>query len=248
MHIMYVDESGDPGIHQYGSPFFILSGLIVPQDEWPKYLDRLKTLRRSIKSSYGLLLREEIHASELIRINKLKSYSAIKKSDRIQILRQYCSQIPVIFDTAKVINICLKKSDFSTAQDVQQTAWSRLIQRYDTYLKKSAKDKGMIIADETNSYSIMHLLRKMRVYNYMPSHYGPPYNAPADSIIEDLVQRNSTHSYFIQTVDVIAHLLYRKEAPKGSLKKFGIEGYFDMLDPILLKEASKSDPLGIVRK
>lgn len=248
MHIMYVDESGDPGIHQYGSPFFILSGLIVPQDEWQKYLDRLKTLRRSIKSSYGLLLREEIHASELIRINKLKSYSAIRKSDRIQLLRQYCSQIPIIFDAAKVINVCLRKSDFPTAHDVQMTAWSRLIQRFDTYLKKSAKDKGMIISDDTNSYSVMQLLRKMRVYNYTPSHYGPAYNAPTDSIIEDLVQRNSKHSYFIQTVDVIAHLLYRKEVPKGSLKKFGIEGYFDMVEPILLKEASKSDPLGIVRK
>jgi hypothetical protein len=245
---MYVDESGDPGLNHYGSPFFILSGLIVPQDEWPKYLDRLKTLRRSIKSSYGLLLREEIHASELIRINKLKSYSAIKKTDRIQILKQYCSQIPIIFDTAKVINICLKKTDFQNAQDVQITAWSRLIQRFDTYLKKSTKDKGMIISDEVNSFGIMQLLRKMRVYNYTPSHYGPPYNTPADSIIEDLVQRNSMHSYFIQTADVIAHLLYRKEVPKGSLKKFGIEHYFDLLEPVLLKEASKSDPLGIVRK
>lgn len=245
---MYVDESGDPGLNHYGSPFFILSGLIVPQDEWPKYLDRLKTLRRSIKSSYGLLLREEIHASELIRINKLKSYSAIKKTDRIQILKQYCSQIPIIFDTAKVINICLKKTDFQNAQDVQITAWSRLIQRFDTYLKKSTKDKGMIISDEVNSFGIMQLLRKMRVYNYTPSHYEPPYNTPADSIIEDLVQRNSMHSYFIQTADVIAHLLYRKEVPKGSLKKFGIERYFDLLEPVLLKEASKSDPLGIVRK
>ncbi|MCC6280326.1 MAG: DUF3800 domain-containing protein, partial [Saprospiraceae bacterium] len=30
MHFIYVDESGDPGIHQYGSPFYILSGLVVP--------------------------------------------------------------------------------------------------------------------------------------------------------------------------------------------------------------------------
>jgi hypothetical protein len=74
MHIMYVDESGDPGIHQYGSPFFILSGLIVSQDEWQKYLDRLKTFRKSIKPDYNLLLRAEVHASELIRINKTSSY------------------------------------------------------------------------------------------------------------------------------------------------------------------------------
>lgn len=248
MHIMYVDESGDPGIHSYGSPFYILSGLIVHQDEWSKYLDRLKTFRKSIKSSYGLLLREEIHAAELIRINKTVSYRDIKKSDRINILKAYCHQIPIIFDGAKVINVCLKKSDFTTPEEVQLTAWNRLIQRFDTFLKKVAKDKGIIISDDTDGHKIMRLMRKMRVYNPVPSYYGKPYNAPIDNILEDLLQRNSQHSYFIQTVDVIAHILYRKEHPKGSLKKYGLELLFDILEPVLLKEAAKGDNLGIVRK
>lgn len=248
MHIMYVDESGDPGIHQYGSPFFILSGLIVSQDEWQKYLDRLKTFRKSIKTDYNLLLRAEVHASELIRINKTSSYREIRKSDRIKILKAYCQQIPLIFDTAKVINVCLKKADFQNPEEVQLTAWNRIIQRFDTYLKKAAKDKGIIISDDTDGHKVMQLLRKMRVYNPIPSHFGASYNAPTDSIIEDLFQRNSQHSYFIQTVDVIAHVLYRKEYPKGSLKKFGLEYFFDILDPVLLKEAAKGDDFGIVRK
>jgi len=49
-------------------------------------------------------------------------------------------------------------------------------------------------------------------------------------------------------VDVIAHVLYRKEYPKGSLKKFGLEHFFDILEPVLLKEAAKGDDFGIVRK
>lgn len=248
MHIMYVDESGDPGIHQYGSPFYILSGLIVPQDEWSKYLDRLKTFRKAIKENYGLILREEIHAAELIRINKIESYRKIHKNHRIDILRAFSNQIPVIFDTAKIINVCLRKADYSSPNGVQQIAWKRLIQRYDTFLKKNAKDKGIIISDDTDGQKIMKLMRKMRVYNPVSSHFGEPYNALVDNILEDLLQRNSKHSYFIQAVDVIAHILYRKEFPKGSLKKYGIENLFDKLEPILLKEASKSDQLGIVRK
>lgn len=248
MHFIYVDESGDPGIHQYGSPFYILSGLVVPQDEWSKYLERLKTFRQSIKDTYGLQLREEIHAAELIRINKTISYRSIKKIDRISILKAYCQQIPIIFDTAKVINICLVKSNFSTPEEVQLTAWNRLIQRFDTFLKKSAKDKGIVISDETDGHKIMRLMRKMRVYNPVPYYFGSAYNAPTDNILEDLLQRNSQHSYFIQTVDVIAHILYRKECPKGSLKKYGLELLFDVLEPILLKEAAKGDKLGIVRK
>ena len=248
MHIMYVDESGDPGINHYGSPFYILSGLIVPQDEWSKYLDRLKIFRKSIKNNYGLLLREEIHAAELIRINKIDAYRHIKKSDRIDILIAYLHQIPVIFDTAKVVNICLRKSDFAPPQDVQEIAWNKLIQRFDTFLKNSAKDKGIIVADDTDGPKIMQLLRKMRVYNPVPSYYGSSYNAPTDNIIEDLLMRNSQHSYLIQTVDVIAHSLYRRESPKGSLKKYGLEKMFDVLEPILLKEAARGDQLGIVRK
>jgi hypothetical protein len=247
MHILYVDESGDPGDNPYGSPFYILSGIVISQDEWQKYLERLKTFRQSLKTRYGLLIREEMHATELIRINKLKAYKKIRKSDRIQILREYCQQIPLIFDTAKIINVCLTKADHK-GHDVQLVAWNRLIQRFDTYLKKGVKDKGIIISDDTDGKKVMHLLRKMRIYNPVPSHYGSPYNAPTDSIIEDILQRSSNHSYFIQTADVIAHLLYRKEYPKGSLKKYGLERLFDVLEPVVLKEASKGDPLGIVRK
>jgi hypothetical protein len=245
---MYVDESGDPGLHEHSSPHFILSGLVISQDDWDKYLGRLKTFRKSLKIKYGLNQRTEIHATELIRINKTEEYKKIKKSDRINILRDYCSEIPLIFDNAQSINICIDIDKNSTT-DVFNLAWSRLFQRFDTFLKKNTKDKGIVVADDTDSIKLMQLQRKMRVYNPTPSHYGDDfYNAPIDRIIEDTFSRSSHHSYFIQTVDVIAHILYRKEYPKGSLKKFGMEHQFKKLEPILLKQASKSDEFGIVRK
>lgn len=246
---MYVDESGDPGIHKYSSPHFILSGLIISESEWKEYLSRLKTFRKSLKEQYGLNQRTEIHASELIRIKSLDEYRKIYKTDRINILRDFCEQIPIIFDNAKVINVCFNIEDFEDSLTLQKQAWSKLIQRFDTYLKKTVKDKGIIVADDTDSHVIMQLLRKMRVYNPISSHFTSRfYNAPVDNIIEDIFQRSSHHSYFIQTVDVIAHLLYRQEYPKGSLRKYGIENLFKRFEPILLKEASKSVELGIVRK
>ncbi len=100
----------------------------------------------------------------------------------------------------------------------------------------------------TDSLKLMALQRKMRIYNPTPSHFSEPYNAPIDNVIEDTFSRSSYHSYFLQSVDLVAHLLYRKEYPKGSLKKFGIEHLFEKLEPILLKQASRSDEFGIVRK
>lgn len=248
MQLMYVDESGDPGHHIQSSPHFILSGLVIDQDDWMSILDRLKTFRKHIKNTYGLNQRTEIHASELIRVNKIDEYKKISKTNRINILRDYCTEIPTIFDTAKLINVCIDIRQHPEV-DIFQLAWMRLLQRYDNYLKKDAKDMGVVVSDDTESVKLMRLMRKMRIYNPTPSHFSESsYNAPADNIIEDAFARSSHHSYFIQSVDVVAHLLYRKEYPKGSLKKFRIEKQFQKLDPILLKKASKSDPYGIVRK
>jgi len=247
MYLMYVDESGDPGNTGFSTDHFILSGLIISQDEWDKYLSKLKIFRKTIKSKYNLNQRTEIHAAELIRPGKIEEYKKIWKTNRINILRDYCSEIPIIFDTAKVINVCIKKSEHKGV-DIFELAWSRLLQRFDTYLKKSVNDKGIVIADDTDSNKLMALHRKMRIYNPIPSHYHGSYNSPIDNIIEDVFSRGSHHSYFVQTVDIIVHSLYRKEYPKGSLKKFGMEYQFQKIEPILLKEASKGDELGIVRK
>lgn len=247
MYLMYVDESGDTGLTGHASEHFILSGLIVHQNDWNKYMERLKIFRKALKDKYGLNQRTEIHAAELIRINKQKEYRKIRKTERINILKNYCSQMPIMFDSAKVINICIHKEDHKE-QDIFELAWSRLLQRYDTFLKKSVNDKGIVIADDTDSVKLRNLQRKMRVYNPITSHYTGYYNAPIDNILEDSFMRDSSHSYFIQSADVIAHILYRKEYPKGSLKKFGLEYVFNKIEPILLKKASSYDELGIVRK
>ena len=166
---MYIDESGDPGKYDPmmsdNSRHFILSGLMINQEDWLECLTRLKSFRQLIKKDYGLNLKEEIHASELIRINKIDAYRSIPKNDRVQILKQFTSQLPIIFDKAKVINVCLDKTQFQTTKDIQEVAWIRLIQRFDTFLKKVVSDKGIIVPDSTNTVIIRNLLRKMRGYN-----------------------------------------------------------------------------------
>lgn len=244
---MYVDESGDPGTHELSSQHYILSGLIISQDEWDKYLTRLKAFRKLLKEKYKLNQRTEIHTSELIRVQKLKEYKHIKKSDRLSIIKDYCTEMPRIFDTAHIINICIKIEEHPNS-DIFNLAWGRLLQRFDTFLKKIGNDKGIIVADDTDSIKLMSLQRKMRIYNPTPSHFSGTYNSAIDSIIEDTFSRSSHHSYFLQSVDMVAHTLYRMEYPKGSLKKFGIEHQFKKLEPILLKQASKNDDYGIVRK
>ena len=247
MYLMYVDESGDPGVFSgQNSQHFILIGLIVPINEWNTSLQRLVKLRKHFSKTMGLPEREEIHSSELVRINKIDAYRKISKSTRISILKTFVNEIPNIFPESKIISVCLDKQSLGNQQSFQELAWKRLIQRYDTFLKKG-NAKGIIVSDDSDEPVLRGLLRKMRVYNYVPSKFSGYYNPVISNIVEDIFFRQSKHSFVIQVVDAIAHSLYRKEYPKGSLKKFGLQYLFDTLAPLLLKEASPKDPQGIVR-
>ena len=208
MQLMYVDESGDIGLSKYSSLHYILSGIIIDEDDWQESLNRMKEFRKYLKIKYGILIRTELHAAELIRVNKIEEYKQIYKSQRIQILKEFVKQIPIIFNNAVIINICLKKTEFEDGINFQELAWSRLIQRYSTYLKKMQKGRGIIISDDCYDANIRKLLRKMRVYNPTPSLYQGTYNVPINNIIEDVFMRSSQHSMMIQAADFIAHTLY----------------------------------------
>ena len=247
MYMMYVDESGDPGKSVGSSGHYILSGIVIHYKQWTNKLNMLKKFRKYIQTKYGLGVQTEIHATELLRIKKIMAYKDIKKADRLRILNEYATYIPNIFKGCKIINVSFNKSKLDLVENVHKLAWERLITRYDTYLKKTAKDEGIIFSDEGNEKTMRLLLRKMRIYNPIQSHFGGSYNAKITKIIEDVTFRKSNTSYFIQTVDVIAFLLYRMDYPKGSTKKYNLDKMFPLLEPIFLKEASPSDKYGVVR-
>ncbi|UOQ66149.1 DUF3800 domain-containing protein [Hymenobacter volaticus] len=248
MYLLYVDESGDPGkFVGTNSPHYILSGLIISIDDWNNAVERLVKFRESAQKTSGLDRRVEIHSSELIRPHKLEAYKAIQKSERVLLLKRFVAEMHNFFPNGRIINICLDKAKLAHYDEYQEVAWKRLIQRYDTFLKK-AKARGIIVSDDTNEASLRKLIRKMRVYNPIESRFGGFYNPVINNIVEDIFHRSSTNSYFIQAVDAIAFCLYRKEYPKGSLRKFGFQYLFDTLDSMLLKEAAPNDPQGIIRR
>ncbi|RNI28190.1 DUF3800 domain-containing protein [Rufibacter immobilis] len=250
MYLMYVDESGDAGVFTgNNSPHYILSGIIIHVDDWKDSLERIIKYRKMLRDTVGLQTRVELHCSELIRIQKIEEYKAIPKFTRLALITSFVGEMPALFSKGKILNICLRKEALPHCTDFQTLAWSRLIQRYDTYLKKADNSKGIIISDDTGEAIIRSLLRKMRVYNPVASHFNASYHNPViDNIIEDVFYRDSAHSHIIQAADFVAHTLYRKEYPKGSLKKYGLDRAFNLLEPILLKQASTADPLGIVRR
>lgn len=259
MYFMYVDESGDPGQwdparppSQQGTSYFILTGVILPAREWRNYLTALVDIRRQVKLRYGVPMRVELRGSVLINPRGDRRLKELPRRLRVMLYRELLEAVAVRMPAAKVLNIYVNKLQpryVSTSNvDLHMRSWEYLIQRYDTFLKKQEDAPvGIIFADETNEVKIRRILRKMRVYNPVPSVYHGYYHNPVLRVVEDPVIRQSQHSYFVQLADLIAHALYRKEHPKGSYRRFNVDQLFDAIQPLLLREASRSDPDGIVR-
>jgi hypothetical protein len=206
---MYVDESGDPGqwdaakpASQQGTPYFILTGFILPAREWRNYLSAMVEIRRQIKLKYGVPVRAELRGSTLIHPRGDTQLKQLPRRQRVALYREVLETVVARMPDARVLNIYVDKlqprySSTSNA-DLQARSWTFLIQRFDTFLRKQGDAPvGLIFADETNEVKIRRVLRRMRVYNPVPSMYQGYYHNPVLRVVEDPVIRKSQHSYFI---------------------------------------------------
>ncbi len=256
MFLMYVDESGDPGVSPSASRFYILSGLVVHETAWKTTLDRLVQFRRRMKGVYGLRQRDEIHAGPFIHA-KLKDMHGIQRGHRLSILRAYIKELAQT-PNIRFIHVVVDKQGKTPGTDLFELAWKALLQRFENTIQhqnfpgsQNPSDMGIVLPDDGNTDRLRHLLRKMRAFNPVPNQYvttsGTARNLPVRFIVEDPIHRDSRHSYFVQSVDVTAYFLMQYSIPNKYIRQKGARNYFQHLAPVLLKQASPRDPLGIVR-
>lgn len=253
MYLMYVDESGDTGLINSPTRYFVLSGIVIHELRWRDYLEQLIDFRKRMLRAFGLHLREEIHASQFI--TSPGSFARINKNDRLTILRNFANELAVMTDF-NVINVMVDKNGKASSYDVFDMAWRALIQRFENTCShhnfrgpSNSDDKEMIIADNTDMKKLTALIRQMRRYNPVPhsANFGFGYrNIVSQYLIEDPNFRDSEQSYFIQAADLIAYLLLQYTQPCNYMKKKSGNNYFLRLNPILCKVASSTNTLGIV--
>jgi len=253
LYLMYVDESGDCGLANSPTRYFILTGLVLHELRWQAYLDQFVEFRHRMKQQFGIRLREEIHAADFI--SRPGPLIRIKRNDRLTIVRSLADQLASMTDF-NVINVVVDKQGKPAQYDAFEAAWKVLIQRFENTLShrnfsgpRNPDERGILFPDDTDRKKLTLLLRRMRRYNPIPNRfeYGlGSRNIVMTKIIEDPNFRDSEHSYFIQSADLAAFLLYQHLAPSAYMKKKSGRNYFLRLNPILCKVASSSDPYGIV--
>jgi hypothetical protein len=252
MYLMYVDESGDPGVAGSGSGFYILTGLIIHELSWQSALDDLVVFRKSIRDRYGWKLRTELHAQEMVN-GRVSGNDGIQRNKRFLILRSLLDWIGARNDIG-IITVVVEKAGYETPTEVFETGWKYLIQRFENTLQhrnspgpQNAEDRGIVIPDNTNGEALRKLLRKMRRYNPVPSAFGPSArNTPIRTIIEDPMLRDSRDSFFIQLADVCAYFARQSFQPNKIVKKQGARHYYGRLEPAIIKKAAPGHPLGMV--
>lgn len=253
MYLLYVDESGDSGMINSPTRYFVLTGLVIHELRWQTNLEQIVSFRGRMRDEFGLRVREEIHAAAMI--NKPGSLARIRRNDRLTIIRGFANELATMKDL-NIINVVVDKQGKAADYDPFTMAWKVLTQRFENTLSHrnlpgpvNPDDRGMVFADHTDDKKLMQLLRQMRRYNPVPNQpsFGLGYrNLVLTSIIEDPSFRDSEHSYFVQAADVAAFLLYQRLAPNSYIRKKSGQNYFKRLDPVLCKVASSNDPDGIV--
>jgi hypothetical protein len=253
MYLMYVDESGDAGLGGSPTRYFVLTGMVVHELRWHDALTELIAFRKRMRTTYGLLMREEIHAGRML--TRPGALVRIKRNERLAIIRHFLDQLAGM-QYLSFINVRIDKSTKTTGYGPFEQGWKILIQRFENTLNRrnfpgpaNADDRGTIFCDETDDAALRKLYRKMRTFNPIPnmSQHGVGYRQmPLIRIVEDPSIRRSHHSYFIQAADVAAFALYQRYAPSQYVRHKGARNLFDRLDPVLCKVASTTNKYGIV--
>ena len=229
MHILFIDESGGlvPRGKQ-GPKHFVLGGLIIPEEIWPKLAHDLK----KIKNAYAVI--GEIKWRNFIAGNKKPENSlrhlAPEKRDAMR-LELYAAFTK--YKSLRVISVIADVQRSYADETIEnedglyQRSYKVLTERFQYFLQdlertSGQKINGLIVCDHRNSREDSRLQqfhqKLVNSDNMFTSNYA--------NLIEGLFVAPSHFSVGIQFADLVAGAVFRKiEA--------GDSRFFDIIKPLV---------------
>ena len=140
---------------------------------------------------------------------------------------------------------------FSSITEIPERSLERIFTRVHNTAERNDY-YALTFFDSGNEISTQKTLRKLRVINYIPSKYGGWHgetiirNVPVSRIIADSMFIDSSKDYMIQVVDFIAYAAKTMYEPSSNAVRYGLQDSYKILEPIFLKQVTKSNELGIV--
>lgn len=215
MQFLYIDESGDSGMAENSSPFFILAGLAIDASYWKTFYHQIDSLRIQIRQRHGVDF-GEFKGAELFE-HKGTSYKLQLSPKETQ--RIYESLIELIFDThIQRYIIVQSKPDLRRKhptsnqnilqKELGQQVWQTLLSKFEQEMINSTQrtnqvTNGLIYMDGQPNKQIN------RVVRIAARKFDQEQSYPNVGIVESPVYLNSKDSTFIQLADILAYSVNR---------------------------------------
>ena len=213
MHLVYVDESGDPGVINSPTASYILSGIKIPAMGWHDAQSRLLSFRQRMRDHVGLKMSAEIHASEFL--GGSKSFLGLEPRQRLRVALWLLRELGQMQGLSCHSVACLKRDE----PQPMQSCWRHLA----ADLTSSASDPMLLISDFGETESIKAAMAAFRSAHERHA-----------LIIEDPFHRDSRHSYFLQATDLVAYLQRQRHHPNALFRARQPDDLFAELDKISL--------------
>lgn len=217
-YIAYFDETRDDGIATTSSDHFILTSLYMPAESWQQNFNLVRSLRKELRDKYGFHVMEEMHTKHFLTDkNPYRNYRWSKEIKR-EIIKAFTLTIAEM--DLKIVNVIIDKRKFKDENyRILENALKYNIQRIEN--DSEGIWNYLIITDEGRIAPMRKTARAIRSYNPIQSKYSYGFmNQPITNMIEDILEKNSSESYFIQICDFVSffvHLYFLTEIRKVSL-------------------------------
>lgn len=212
MHIMYVDESGDPGLPsggEFGAPtdpsrFYVRAGIIVHGWRW-MHVDRRIA---SLKAAFQMKWDDEIKATWIRRGKKhFEAWSAAQRQTFIdELLNSISRELDISIIVVAIDKSLVNRTARPRMVNPAVRSLELLLERYNQFLRDQRDKSGILILDECESKSDQNL----RYFQSYLLNFSE--NLDPRRIVEGTMFMPSHTSNLLQVADVCANVAYRRFA------------------------------------
>ena len=173
MELLFIDESGDDGLAEGSSEFYILAGVAVEDIFWKETFWKLFKFRQHVLQQYGLKI-DELKGRDIFQHRGAVFFNTkLQPSDQQQIGEKLIDMICT--DLKVELHVLAKsKQEFLDRQLTpihhpeklfRQEIWTEYIARYEKYLLQTSRTKrhpenGLVFYDKNQQKHVRGLIRQ----------------------------------------------------------------------------------------
>lgn len=229
-HIAYFDEAGDDGVTTASSSFFVLTSLYMDVKKWQSNFDAIRASRKELRDRYSFHISEELHTKHLLSDKdpyRKYGWSIEQKQNITTVITKCIAELD-----AQIINVIIDKTKIQKPDyPVLANALTYNIQRIEN--DSHGNWNYLIISDKGRVGPMRKTARAIRAFNPIQSKYSLGYtNRPINHMIEDILEKDSDESYFIQVCDFVSYIVhlyfkthYKNEALPNRVAKVIDKGF-----------------------